>query len=987
MNSNYFIRAVCFLTVLAACLVQIQRIQAQTWATNSPLNVARWAHTATLLNDGTVLIAGGTIYNTNGNFANTNACELYDPQTGISSFTASMQNSRNSHRATLLSNGQVLVSGGGGSSSEVYDPGTGTWINYASMNAERIVHTATLLPNGKVLAAGGYNDNSGQDLSSAELYDPVAGTWTPTASMPYPADTFAAVLLTNGTVLVCGGSDAADGIYYETNAAIYNPVTQTWTNTAPLHEARSGHTATRLPNGKVLVVGGNGDNTAEIYDPVAKTWSFVADLNDGWYQPNTILLTNGQVMVLGDGNNDVEIYDPAADTWTYADSLPVAGNLQTATVLAGGQVVVTGGSVTEYNGPALATVQTYGTVTTTTTPSLTVTASPLSGLAPLTVQFTSPSVDSSGNTVTNWNWVFSDGGTSTAQSPSHTFTAGGSFSPSLIAYSTYGSTPLTVNGPGTITVSNLSLNVSITPPYGLAPLTVQFFSPTTDSAGNTVTNWSWTFGDGGTSTARNPTHIYTSTGSFSPGLTAYSTHGTSPLTVSGLNVINTYSNPIPAFRTLYTFSTNFGSGPNPGLAISGNTMYGTTEYGGISGLGTVFAINTDGTSFTNLYNNFVSSFTNGFRPAAGVILSGSTLYGTTYGGGTKGGGTVFALGTNGVGFTNLVNFDFNVNPNSPDEPQAPVVLSGNTLYGTTWYGGSYDHGTVFSVATNGSANGILHAFYTPTYNPNANNYDGLFPSAKLIVSGGTLYGTAENGGIYGGGTVFSIVTNQPGSFSVLHYFTTPVNGTNSDGAYSFAGLVLSGTNLYGTTFGGGTHGYGTVFAVSTNGLFFKNLYNFTGTNDGSGPHGGLTLSGNRLYGTTSAGGVYTNGTLFALNTDGSNFKSLYSFTGTGDGGNPQADLVYSGGTLYGTAEAGTGATDGTVFSFTLTGPPLAIARSGTNVILTWSASATGYTLQSSLQIGTAAAWSNVSPLPVIINSLNTVTNAIAPATKFYRLSQ
>jgi uncharacterized repeat protein (TIGR03803 family) len=370
-----------------------------------------------------------------------------------------------------------------------------------------------------------------------------------------------------------------------------------------------------------------------------------------------------------------------------------------------------------------------------------------------------------------------------------------------------------------------------------------------------------------------------------------------------------------------------------------------------------------------------------------VILSGGTLYGTTYGGGTKGGGTVFALGTNGVGFTNLVNFDFNVNPNSPDEPQAPVVLAGNTLYGTTWYGGSYDHGTVFSVATNGSANGILHAFNTPTYNPNANNYDGLFPSAKLIVSGGTLYGTAENGGIYGGGTVFSIVTNQPGSFSVLHYFTTPVNGTNSDGAYSFAGLVLSGTNLYGTTFGGGTHGYGTVFVVSTNGLFFKNLYNFTGTNDGSGPHGGLTLSGNRLYGTTSAGGVYTNGTLFALNTDGSNFKSLYSFTGTGDGGNPQADLVYSGGTLYGTAEAGTVATDGTVFSFTLTGPPLAIARSGTNVILTWSASATGYTLQSSLQIGTAAAWSNVSPLPVIINSLNTVTNAIAPATKFYRLSQ
>ena len=91
--------------------------------------------------------------------------------------------------------------------------------------------------------------------------------------MPYPADTFAAVLLTNGTVLVCGGSDASDGIYTETNAAIFNPLTLTWTNTTPMNEARAGHTATLLPNGKVLVEGGTGDNTAEIYDPVAVTWT------------------------------------------------------------------------------------------------------------------------------------------------------------------------------------------------------------------------------------------------------------------------------------------------------------------------------------------------------------------------------------------------------------------------------------------------------------------------------------------------------------------------------------------------------------------------------------------------------------------------------------------------------------------------------------------------------------------------------------------
>ncbi len=171
-------------------------------------------------------------------------------------------------------------------------------------------------------------------------------------------------------------------------------------------------------------------------------------------------------------------------------------------------------------------------------PSLTVTATPSSGLASLTVQFTSPSTDSQGNTVTNWNWDFGDGGTSTAQSPSHTFTTGGLFSPSLIAYSTYGTTPLTINGPGTINVSKPSLAVSATPPSGFAPLTVQFFSPITDSAGNTVTSWNWTFGDGGSSTAQSPLHTYTNTGSFSPALTAYSTYGPSPLSVTGLGTLS-----------------------------------------------------------------------------------------------------------------------------------------------------------------------------------------------------------------------------------------------------------------------------------------------------------------------------------------------------------------------------------------------------------------------------------------------------------------
>ena len=111
-------------------------------------------------------------------------------------------------------------------------------------------------------------------------------------------------------------------------------------------------------------------------------------MNDGRLYSDAVLLNNGQVMVLGDGNPDVELYDPYGDTWTYTDSLPVPGNQQSMTLLSGGQVLVTGGSGTEYNGPALNVIETYGSIA--TAPELTVNDSPQSGPPPLTVQFYQP---------------------------------------------------------------------------------------------------------------------------------------------------------------------------------------------------------------------------------------------------------------------------------------------------------------------------------------------------------------------------------------------------------------------------------------------------------------------------------------------------------------------------------------------------------------------------------------------------------------------
>src|SRR5260221_402881 len=194
--------------------------------------------------------------------------------------------------------------------------------------------------------------------------------------------------------------------------------------------------------------------------------------------------------------------------------------------------------------------------------------------------------------------------------------------------------------------------------------------------------------------------------------------------------------------------------------------------------------------------------------------------------------------------------------------------------------------------------------------------DGGVPYAGLILSGNTLYGTTAVGGSSSNGTVFAVNTDGSG-FTNLYSFT----GGNDGGAPT-AGLILSGNTLYGTTTAGGSSGNGTVFAVNTDGSGFTNLYRFTGGNDGRAPAAGLILSGNILYGTTTAGGSSGKGTVFAVNTDGSGFTNLYRFTGGNDGGAPNAGLILSSNTLYGTTAVGGSLGNGTVFSQILTPPTI-----------------------------------------------------------------
>jgi uncharacterized repeat protein (TIGR03803 family) len=286
-----------------------------------------------------------------------------------------------------------------------------------------------------------------------------------------------------------------------------------------------------------------------------------------------------------------------------------------------------------------------------------------------------------------------------------------------------------------------------------------------------------------------------------------------------------------------------GSNPQGQLTISGNTIYGTTGEEG-SSFGTVFRVNTDGTAFTNLHS-FVLGVNGESSPLGGVVLSGNTLYGTTPGNLPdlpNSSGTIFAINIDGTGFTNLHVFGQTDGAYFNDDgsyPVAGLVLSGDTLFGSTKFGGE-GVGTLFAMKTDGSE-------YTNLFTPT-----GFGSENSFTLSGNTLYGTDNR---YPA-DVFSIGI-ETNSYRYIYSFSTLSGiggpyGTNSDGEYPNSSLVLLGNTLYGTTSAGGTSGYGTIFSVNTDGTHFVNIHDFTNGSDGASP-GSLVCSGNTLYGTTGLG--------------------------------------------------------------------------------------------------------------------------------------
>jgi hypothetical protein len=331
-------------------------VVANAWVSTASMTTARVAHTATLLSNGTVLVAGGG----NNSISSLASAEIYDPVADAWTVTGSMSTARAEHTATLLTNGTVLVVAGGDpcttagtpATAEIYDPVAGTWSVTGSMTTALCYgHTTTLLPNGTVLVAGGASYSG--SMNSAEIYDPAAGTWTLTGSMTTARADHTATLLPNGTVLVAGGG-APGGPW--NSAEIYDPATGTWTVTGSMSAGRDSHTATLLPNGIVLVAGGFGVisvpnsylSGAEIYAPVSATWTVTGSLITARVFHTATLLPNGTALVAGGfapgGSTDTaEIYAPVSGTWTVTGSLITGREHHTATLLPNGTVLAAGG--------------------------------------------------------------------------------------------------------------------------------------------------------------------------------------------------------------------------------------------------------------------------------------------------------------------------------------------------------------------------------------------------------------------------------------------------------------------------------------------------------------------------------------------------------------------------------------------------------------------------------------------------------------------
>jgi uncharacterized repeat protein (TIGR03803 family) len=359
------------------------------------------------------------------------------------------------------------------------------------------------------------------------------------------------------------------------------------------------------------------------------------------------------------------------------------------------------------------------------------------------------------------------------------------------------------------------------------------------------------------------------------------------------------------FTDIYNFNGTKGSEPFGTLIVDSNgVLYGTAYLGGANDSGCVFSIHTDGTHYKDLFD-FAGP--NGSEPNSPLTLIGGKLFGSANAGGAHDSGCVFSMDTNGTNYKDL--FDF-TGPNGKN-PYNSLIFDSNSaiLYGVA-DGGANHVGCIFSIDTNGSGYRDLFDFVVAT---------GEYPLGLTLLKN-KLYGAAYEGGLYTYGCVFSIDTSGGNSYKDLFNFD------NTNGLYPSGPLTYGSGKLYGATSFGGSHGYGEIFYIDTNGSNFTDVFNFNFTN-GYEPEyagGALILSGNELYGTTYSGGAHDSGCIFSLDA-ASGYRDLFDFTGP-NGANPEGSLTLIGSTLYGATAIGGTNYQGTIFAFDTAIPVLHAIR-------------------------------------------------------------
>ncbi len=314
------------------------------WTNDSRLTTPRMDHTATLLTNGEVLVAGGR----NGSMIHSSA-EVYSPESRAWVPVGSMANKRHGHRTTTLLDGRVLVTGGEGTdlgSCEIFDSTTYQWSAANCLQVGRYNHISILLRTGHVLVAGGLGE--GGVLADVELYDPASNTWVNVSTLKVARRDHSATLMPDGKVLVAGGMDSGNALLREVE--VFDPRTSDWSPIASMNHPHSRHTATLLKNGHVLIVGTKGQQTAELYDPSLRSWKETCPLSIERHSGHAATrLADGSVLISGgQGPGDAflattERYIHEQDKWEFFGTLAIDRTMHTATLLKDGAVLVVGG--------------------------------------------------------------------------------------------------------------------------------------------------------------------------------------------------------------------------------------------------------------------------------------------------------------------------------------------------------------------------------------------------------------------------------------------------------------------------------------------------------------------------------------------------------------------------------------------------------------------------------------------------------------------